>query len=341
MKDQHFSKKSSRRSFLAKSITGVSAISIGTNVLANTSFWEEKGMPTRPLGKTGVDVSILGLGGWHIRSVKDNNEAFKIIDAAIGEGLTFLDNSWDYHKGAAEELIGDALQRNGLRKKAFVMTKFCDRDYKGAMQHLEDSLRRLKTDYLDLWQFHEFNYDNDPEWALEKGGLKAVMEAKKSGKVRFIGFTGHKDPRIHLKALELPMDWDTVQMPINIMDAHYRSFQNQVVPVCNEKNIGVIGMKSLGGSGAIIPTKADISVDMCIRYALNQPISTLVSGISSMTELKQNISSARNFSALSAAHKKELLAKVKDVAGDGRYEIFKSTTGFDGGHHRKQHGFTN
>ena len=154
MNNHKGSKKSSRRSFITKSITGASALSLGTNVLANTT-WGKAGVPTRPLGKTGVDVSILGLGGWHIRSVNDDNEAYKIIDKAIGEGLTFFDNSWDYHDGASEELVGRALQKNGLRKEVFLMTKFCDRDYEGAKQHLEDSLRRFKVDHIDLWQFHE------------------------------------------------------------------------------------------------------------------------------------------------------------------------------------------
>ena len=169
------------------------------------------------------------------------------MHAAIDEGVNFFDNAWDYYDGAAEEIMGKALAMDGRRNKVFLMTKNCERDYKGSMQCLEDSLRRLRTDHLDLWQFHELVYDNDPDWVFEKGGIKAALEARKAGKVRFIGFTGHKDPRIHLKMLGKPHDWDTAQMPINIMDAQYRSFQREVVPVCLKKNVGVIGMKGLGG----------------------------------------------------------------------------------------------
>jgi len=339
MNNHKGSKKSNRRSFITKSITAASALSLGTNVLANTT-WGKAGVPTRPLGKTGVDVSILGLGGWHIRSVNDDNEAYKIIDKAIGEGLTFFDNSWDYHDGASEELVGRALQKNGLRKEVFLMTKFCDRDYEGAKQHLDDSLRRFKVDHIDLWQFHEIIYDNDPDWAFDKGGIKAAIEAQKAGKVRFIGFTGHKDPRIHLKMMNKPFDWDAIQMPINIMDAEYRSFQKQVVPVCQKKDIGVIGMKSLGGHGGIIPAETGLSVETCLRYALSQPISTLVSGISSMKELEENINTARNFKSMEEDEMQQLLTKYKEVAGDGRYEFSKSTQRFDGSHHKAQHGFS-
>jgi predicted aldo/keto reductase-like oxidoreductase len=271
--------------------------------------------------------------------VQDDKDAFKMIDKAIGEGVTFLDNSWDYHDGAAEELVGNALQKNGLRQKAFLMTKFCNRDYEGANKHLDDSLRRLKVDYIDLWQFHEFSYDNDPDWAFEKGGIKAAIEAKKAGKVRFIGFTGHRDPRIHLKTINKPFEWDAVQMPVNILDAKYRSFQKEVIPVCLKKEIGVVGMKSLGGHGAVIINKTDLSADTCIQYALSQPISTLVLGMASMNELEENIRTARNFSPMSEDDKEKLISKYEDVAGDGRYELFKSTQRFDGSHHRKQHGF--
>ncbi len=202
-------------------------------------------------------------------------------------------------------------------------------------------MRRLKTDYLDLWQFHEMVYDNDPDWVFDKGGIKAAVEAQKAGKVRFIGFTGHKAPRIHIKMLEKPFDWDTAQMPINVMDTHYQSFLNEVVPVCEQKGVGVLGMKSLGGGHprGIIPSQAGVSAEACIRYALSQPISTLVVGIISMADLTQNLAIARDFSPMSEAEQQTLLAKVKEVAGDGRYEPFKSTQAFDGPHHRKQHGF--
>src|SRR5437764_2709889 len=187
------------------------------------------GLPTRPLGKTGVRVSILCLGGWHIGSVKDQNEAVRIMHTAIDEGLTFFDNAWDYHDGGSEEIMGKGLASSGYRKKCFLMTKNCGRDAKTAKQHLDDSLRRLQTDVIDLVQFHEINYDNDPDWIIDRGCLRVMLDAQRAGKVRFIGFTGHKDPRIHLKLLPRHR-WDTVQMPINVLDHYYRSFAREVVP---------------------------------------------------------------------------------------------------------------
>ncbi|MCH7666540.1 MAG: aldo/keto reductase [Acidobacteria bacterium] len=238
----------SRRKFLKNSVAGATALSLGAQLIAQTTDAQATGVPTRPLGKTGVNVSILCLGGWHIGSIQDEREAIKIMHTAIDEGITFFDSAWDYHDGGSEEIIGKGLQGGGRRDKVFLMTKNCNRDYEGSMRCLEDSLRRFKTDRLDLWQFHEIVYDNDPDWVFEKGGIKAAIEAQKAGKVRFIGFTGHKDPRIQKDMFDKPYDWDTVQMPINVMDAHYRSFQKEVVPVCLNKNVGVIGMKSLGGS---------------------------------------------------------------------------------------------
>jgi predicted aldo/keto reductase-like oxidoreductase len=314
---------------------------LAEEVLAQTSSAPGAGLPTRVLGRTGVRVSILCLGGWHIRAVKDDKEAIRIMHAAIDEGLNFFDNCWDYHRGQAEELMGKALAMDERRQKVFLMTKNCERDYAGSIKNLEDSLRRLKTDRIDLWQFHEMVYDNDPDWVFEKGGLKAALEARKQGKVRFIGFTGHKDPRIHLKMLNKPHDWDAAQMPINVMDAHYRSFQNEVVPVCLKKNVGVIGMKGLAGGhpeGRLV-SKAGLTVEDCLRYCLSLPVSTQVVGITSMQQLKQDIALARSLKAMSAGEKNALLARVKEEAGDGRHELFKSTKAFDGGHHRRQHGF--
>jgi len=298
-------------------------------------------IPTRPLGNTGVDVSILGLGGAHIGLIQDDSESIKLMHAAIGAGITFFDNSWDYNDGRSEELMGRALATDGLRKKVFLMTKNCERDYAGSMRNLEESLGRLRTDYLDLWQFHEIIYDNDPDWVFDRGAIKAAMEAKKAGKVRFVGFTGHKSPRLHLEMLDKPFPWDTVQMPINIMDAHFHSFQNRVVPVCLERGIGVIGMKSLGGGrpAGIIPNEAGVSAQRCIRYALSQPVSTLVAGMKSMADLEQNLAIARNFSPMNKAEQQALLKEVQESAEDGRFERYKSSKQFDGPYHRKQHGF--
>lgn len=307
----------------------------------STTSASATGLPQRVLGKTNQKVSILCLGGWHIGAVKDDKEAIRIMHAAIDEGLTFFDNAWDYLDGRSETIMGKALAMDKRRDRVFLMTKNCERDYAGSMRHLEQSLKRLKTDHLDLWQFHEINYDNDPDWVFEKGGMKAALEAKKAGKVRFIGFTGHKDPRLHLKMIAKPFKWDTSQMPINVMDATYRSFQKEVMPVCLERNIGVIGMKGLGGGyphGAF-HHEAGLKVEDCYRYCLSLPIATQVVGINSMEHLMTDIAIARNFKPMTAAEKKALLAKVKDMAGDGRFERFKSTAEFEGPHHRKQHGF--
>jgi len=195
----------------------------------------------------------------------------------------------------------------------------------------------MKTDHLDLWQFHEIVYDNDPDWVFEKGGIKAAIDAQKAGKVRFIGFTGHRDPRIHQMMLAKPYAWDTVQMPINVMDTQFRSFRREIVPVCLEQGAGVIGMKSLGGG--VIPTQAGITAETCIRYALSQPVSSLVVGMLSMKDLQQNVAIARGFNPMTEAEQEALLASVKEVAGDGRYELYKTTQRMDGPYHVKQHGF--
>src|SRR5262249_23953348 len=238
--------KSSRRQFLTKAAVGASAAALAEQVIAQTSSSSATGLPTRVLGKTGQRVSIICLGGAHIGRGEDS-ESTPTQHPPIDEGINFFDNAWDYNDGASEIKMGKALAMDRSRNKVFLMTKNCERDYKGSLKCLEESLRRLKTDHVDLWQFHEMVYDNDPDWVFDKGGLKPALEAQQAGKVRFIGFTGHKDPRIHLKMLDKPYAWDTAQMPINVMDAHYRSFQKEVVPVCLKKNVGVIGMKGLAG----------------------------------------------------------------------------------------------
>lgn len=314
---------------------------LAEQVIAQTSSSSATGMPMRVLGRTGERVSVICLGGWHIGSLKDEAEAIRIMHAAIDDGVNFFDNAWDYHNGRSEEVMGKALAADGKRSKVFLMTKNCERDYEGSKRNLEESLRRLKTDHLDLWQFHEMVYDNDPDWVFEKGGLKAALEARKEGKVRFIGFTGHKDPRIHLKMLGKPHDWDSAQMPVNVMDTHYRSFISGVIPVCLKKNVGVIGMKGLGGGGSNgrFLTEVGMTAAECYRYSLSQPVTSQVMGITTMEQLKQDVALARSFKPLSAEETKVLMSRVKDVAGDGRHELFKSTLTYDGPHHRKQHGF--
>lgn len=331
-----------RREFLQTAGAATATLAVGGAAVAQPPG---AGLPTRPLGKTGVNVSILCLGGWHIGDVKDKAEAVKIQHAAIDEGITFFDNCWDYHDGGSEEIMGQALAADGgkWRKRVFLMTKVCARDAKGVRSQIEDSLRRLKTDAIDLMQMHEVNWDNDPEWVVEQGGLAELLKIQKEGKVRFVGFTGHKSPDIHLSMMPVHK-WDTVQMPINLCDHFYRSFAKRVIPVAEKQGAAVIGMKSLGGGakagggGKIVKDKV-ATAEECIRFALSQPIASLVTGIDSMDVLKQNIGIARNFKKLEGAELNALLAKVKPHAGDGRHERFKSTPDFDGPYHRKQHGF--
>jgi uncharacterized protein len=325
-----------RREFLQTSLAAGAAAGLAANLAAAGDDTGRTGLPTRPLGRTGVNVSILCLGGWHIGSVKDRAEAVRIMHAAIDEGLTFFDNAWDYHDGGSEEVMGQALAAPGKRQKVFLMTKNCGRDAKETRQHLADSLRRLRTDHLDLWQFHEINYDNDPEWIVEKGALAEALKAQKEGKVRFLGFTGHKSPHIHLKMLPVHA-WDTVQMPINVCDWFYRSFARSVIPEALKRDVGVIGMKSLGGGKGHLVQKHVCTAEEAHRYALSQPIASLVTGIDSMDVLKQNVAMARNFKPLAGAELEALLAKVRPLAGDGRFELFKSTQVFDGPYHRQQH----
>lgn len=299
---------------------------------------QQSPIPTRPLGKTGIQVSILGLGGHHQARPTDERESFRLVHTAVDNGITFMDNAWDYHDGRAEEVMGKALAMDGYRKKVFLMTKVCDRDQAGAMKHLEDSLRRLKTDVIDLWQFHECNYYNDPELILEKGGLRAALEAKKQGKVRFIGFTGHKHPRIHRKMLALDFPWDACQMPNNVMDDRFESFRHEVMPECTKRGIGIIGMKGCGGEGNMLKDGV-VTVEECYRYFLSQPISTQVVGLASMDDLQRALTIARSFKLMSAPDLQTLRSRLKEVAGDGRYEHFKTTQRYDATHHRKQHGF--
>ena len=332
--------KTTRRDFLKQAAAGATVAALSEDVLAQTSPAGATGLPTRVLGRTGQRVSILCIGGWHIGSLKDDAESIRLMQAALDEGITFFDNAWDYHDGRSEELMGRALAEGGRRERVFLMTKNCERDYDGSMKCLEDSLRRLRTDHVDLWQFHEMVYDNDPDWVFEKGGIKAAMDARRAGKVRFIGFTGHKHPNIHLKMLGKPFDWDTAQMPINVMDAHYRSFQQQVVPVCLEKKVGVIGMKGYGGSSPQgIMAQSGLSAAEAYRYSLSQPVSTQVVGLTNLDQLREAVALARSFAPMTAAEQAALRDRVREVAGDGRYELFKSTITFDGPHHRKQHGF--
>src|SRR6187549_380714 len=250
--------------------------------MPNTS----RDIPTRLFGRTGERVSILGLGGWHVGLPKTDRAAVRLIHAAIDAGITFLDNAWDYNDGLSETRMGQAIADR--RDRVFLMTKVCThgRDGKVAMRQLEDSLRRLRTDHLDLWQIHEVVYDNDPERHFAKGGVVEALErAKAQGKVRYVGFTGHKDPSIHLRMLSFDSPFDACQLPLNGFDAAFRSFQTQVLPELARRDIAAIGMKSLGGDGRVI-TKRAATVEDALRYAMSLPVCTTVSGIDSLKVLR-------------------------------------------------------
>lgn len=333
MSDQSGSWKLKRREFLKAAMASLASTGFGAQALAMQQKGPD-GLPTRKLGRTGVQIPIVGLGGYHI-GIPEEKEAISLMHEAIDEGMTFFDNSWDYHAGGSEEVMGKALSTGGRRDKVFLMTKVCDRDYKGAKKHLEDSLRRLKTDHIDLWQFHEINWAIDSEWLFDKGGIRAAVEARKEGKVRFIGFTGHRDIDHHLRLIRKPFEWDTVQMPINLLDAHYRSYQKEVLPECNERKIGPIGMKALAGGR--IPREVGISAELCRRFSLSLPISTLVCGIQSRENLHQDLAMAREFEPVSEAEIKDLLAKTEEPGSDGKMEPWK-TTNYGSRYHRVQHG---
>jgi predicted aldo/keto reductase-like oxidoreductase len=298
------------------------------------------GIPVRPLGRTGESVTMIGLGGFHSSVHPNEGDSVRLIQRAVDEGITFLDNAWDYHNGAAEERMGKAIAQGNRRDKVFLMTKCCGRTAKDAQSNLEDSLRRLRTDHLDLWQFHEIVYDNDPDWIFAKeGAIEYALKAKEQGKIRFLGFTGHKDPAIHLKMLDKPYPWATVQLPLNVMDSQYRSFQHAVLPVLNQRGIAPIAMKSLGGNGKIVG-EGIVSIDEALRYVFSLPVATLVSGIDSEAVLEQNLKIVRNFQPMTADEMAAVENKVRPYAGDGRFELFKSSKVYDGKYHRKQHGFS-
>jgi len=330
----------SRREFIQVGAAGLAAAGLAGTAMADDKR-NDGGIPMRPLGKTGEMVSLMCLGGHASTDPKKLSEAesLTLIRRAVDEGITFMDNCWDYHDGLAEERMGKALAEGGRRDKAFLMTKVCGRTAKEAQSNLEDSLRRLKTDRLDLWQFHEIVYDNDPDMIFARGGaIEAGLKALKDGKVRFLGFTGHKDPSIHLKMLSQPYEWSAVLMPLNVMDPHYRSFQKQVLPELVKRGIAPLGMKSLGGNGTIV-TKAGVPVEDAIRYVLSMPIASLVSGIDSEKVLDQNLKIVREFKPLGPEEITRIEKSTIEVAGDGRFELFKSSKVFDGPVHRKQHGF--
>ena len=285
----------------------------------------------RPFGNSGEKVSALGLGGYHI-GVPPENEGIQIIRTAIDRGVTFLDNCWDYHDGNSEVVMGKAL-RDGYRQKVFLMTKFDGRTKAAAAQQIDQSLKRLQTDHLDLIQFHENIRMSDPDRFFAKGGcVEAVVAAKQAGKVRYIGFTGHKDPRIHLKMLEVAdqhgFRFDSAQMPLNVLDAQFRSFAHLVVPKLVEKQMAVLCMKPLG-SGAI-PTSGVATAIECLHYSLTLPTTVVINGCDSIERLNQAFEAVRTFKPLTSTQMTALLEKTKAAALSGKYERFKTSTEFDG-----------
>jgi aryl-alcohol dehydrogenase-like predicted oxidoreductase len=295
-------------------------------------------IPKRPLGKTGLHVSILGLGGYHL-GTPTQQEVNEIIAHALDAGINFFDNAWEYYDGLSEERVGHALE--GKRDQVVLMTKVCThgRGKSVAMQQLEQSLTRLRTDHLEVWQIHEVVYYNDPEKIFRPDGvIEALDQAKKDGKVRFVGFTGHKDPSIHLQMLAHDYPFDTVQMPLNCLDATFRSFEQQVLPEANRRGMAVLGMKSLGGIGEMVSHGA-VKVDQALRYAMSLPVATTISGIDSLNVLNQNLAVAQNFQPFTAAEMQQVRERTRFFASDGRYELFKTTVKYDGKEGRQQHSY--
>lgn len=296
-------------------------------------------VPQRPLGRTGLQTSILGVGGYHLGSARSQEEANQIIGKALDAGINFFDNAWEYHNGVSEERLGIALQ--GKRDRVILMTKVCThgRDKNTAIQMLEESLNRLRTDHLDIWQIHEVIYDSDPDLIFRpNGAAEALVQAKKDGKVRFVGFTGHKDPEIHLKMLSHDFPFDTVQMPLNCMDATFRSFEQKVLPEVNRRGMTALGMKSMGGSGELV-AHGMVTPEEALRYAMSLPVGVTISGMESPVVLQQNLEIACGFQPMSSAEMQQLRDRCRFHASDGRYELFKTTKKYDGDEGRAQHGF--
>ena len=291
------------------------------------------GMPTRTLGRTGVEVSLIGLGGWHLGfDYIDEELSIRIIRTAIDNGINFMDNCWDYNDGASELRMGKAL-RDGYRERAFLMTKIDGRTKETASKQLDESLQRMQTDHIDLVQHHEILRYEDPHRIFDdEGANAALIEARDAGKIRFIGFTGHKDPRIHRYMLEVAkekgFEFDTVQMPLNVMDAHYRSFEKLVLPELVKENIGVLAMKTLA-NGTILESNTVTAIE-CLQYAMNLPSSVVITGCESMKDLEQALTAARTFKPMSDEQVKNLLNKTAHAASRGQYELFKTTSIYDG-----------
>jgi len=322
-----------RRDFLKSAAAATAATSLG----AKLSGAAQKSIPYRNLGRTGEKVSLVGIGGYHLGRPSEQ-DAIRIVRTALDEGVNFLDNCWDYNNGVSEERMGKALGE-GYRQKAFLMTKIDGRTKAAASQQLDESLRRLKTDHIDLLQFHEVIRDTDPARIFGPGGgMEAVLGAKKQGKVRYIGFTGHKSPEIHNQMLETAFahqfTFDAVQMPLNVMDAHYDSFEKKTLPTLVKHGIGVLGMKPMGD--AIILKSKTASPVECLHYAMNLPTSVVITGCDSIEILHQALDAARGFKPMNQEQVAALLAKTSQAAMKGEYELYKTSHNFDGTFHNPQ-----
>jgi len=318
-----------RRRFLEVAAATMMSASLGEPTFAET----RNRIPYRILGRTGEKVSAIGIGGYHLgRPDLEADESIRIVRSALDEGINFLDNCWDYNGGESEIRMGKAL-RDGYRQKAFLMTKIDGRDKATATSQINDSLKRLQTDRIDLLQFHEVIRESDPDRIFAAGGaLEAVQQARKAGKVRYIGFTGHKSPEVHLKMLATASShqfrFDAVQMPLNVMDHHFSSFETEVLPVLLKENIGVLGMKPMGDH-FILQSKTVTAVE-CLHYPMNLPTSVVITGCDSLPILEQALNAARSFQPMSKEQVATLLAKTAQAARSGEYELYKTSHHFDG-----------
>lgn len=296
-------------------------------------------IPTRRFGRHDTTISVLGFGGHHLGQAKDEQTAIRLLHEAVEGGITFFDNCWEYHRGKTEDWMGRGLK--GRRDRIFLMTKVCThgRDKELALRMLEDSLNRLQTDHLDLWQIHGVAFDNDPELFIRpNGAAEALEQAKKEGKVRFVGFTGHKDPHIHLKMLATGFPFDSVQMPLNAFDCHFRSFEQAVLPELNRRGVAALGMKPLSGHGDAIKAAA-ITVEDSLRYAMSLPVATTITGIDKPDVLRQNLQIADDFKPLDTAEMERIRGATRPYAGDGRFELYKVSLKFDNPEARLAHQF--
>ena len=296
-------------------------------------------IPQRQFGKTQAQVSALGFGGHHLGDAEDEKTAISLVQQAVDGGITFFDNCWEYHLGKSENWMGKGLK--GRRDRVFLMTKVCThgRDKDLALRMLEESLRRLQTDHLDLWQVHGVSFDNDPElFARKNGAAEALVQAKKDGKVRFVGFTGHKDPGIHLKMIRTNFPFDSVQMPLNAFDGTFRSFTTQVLPELQKRGIAAIGMKPMQGRGEAIK-KGLLSPEETLRYAMSLPVVTTITGMEKPDILQQNLKIAENFQPMSAAEMQQLRERVREQAADGHFELYKTSLKYDNPEARDAHDF--